>query len=337
MSKHSSISTPKVSVIIPCYNSEKYLSKCLSSLAQQTISDIEYIFINDGSNDSTLTILKDYQRNYPNTLVVNKSNSGYGDSLNLGLKLAHGNYIGIIEPDDFIEPNMFEVLFEMAIKHNLDIARCSYYYSSQVGESIQDWPLVPKNQLITPLNHISVFKQGPSVWANLYKRSWLDEHGISFLTTPGASFQDTSFCFKAYFLAERFMMTDQPLLHYRIDNENSSVHDRKKIFCVMDEWKEIFRFVSTMPSHCIDTEKLIELKNRTYLWNLGRLDKKGKRLFIDKWHNETKCFYERNPVKLHKLPLLHFILEIAVLYCPYILSTYNKNSSCIKFIKKFVH
>lgn len=323
---------PKVSVLIPCYNSENYLEQCLNSLEAQSLSEIEFICLNDGSKDSTLAILERYKSRDKRFVVVNKENSGYGDTLNLGFGVATGEYIGIVEPDDFVEPNMFEVLYDMASQYNLDIARCSYYYYSKEGDVEQKWGEVPKNQLICPRKHLAVFKQGPSVWANIYKRSWLLDNQIEFLRTPGASYQDTSFSFKAYFQSSRFMMTDVCLMHYRVDNLNSSVHDIKKVFCVMDEWSEIYRFISSQTKYTesIVVDKLPELQHRTYLWNLGRLDKANRLIFLEKWHEEVL----KRKHNLLKLSFLHFIIECIVRFCPYALSLYKKDMPIVKFLKQ---
>lgn len=338
MSNQSLQKLPKITVLVPCYNSEKFLTLCLTSLQKQTFEDIEFLCINDGSQDLTQLILEKFQSTDKRFKVITKSNSGYGDSLNLGLHLAKGEYIGIVEPDDFVEPNMFEVLYEMAIQHDLDISRCSYFYHAENGEIEQHWPDVPKNKVIDPRSYISVFKQGPSVWANLYRSSWLKKHSIYFLTTPGASFQDTSFAFKTYFCAQKFMMTDQCLLHYRIDNENSSVHNKNKIFSVMDEWNEIYKFVSSCPIKNVSiTAKLGELQHRTYLWNLGRLDWNGKKKFLMKWHQEANSRRALNLTLPLKFSLPHSIIEVIILHCPFILVFYNKNSTIVKFLKKFFY
>ena len=96
---------PKVSILIPIFNVEKYLRQCLDSAVNQTLKDIEIICINDGSTDSSLEILKEYAKVYNSIKIINKQNTGYGHSMNCGLKLAKGEYIGIIESDDFADKN----------------------------------------------------------------------------------------------------------------------------------------------------------------------------------------------------------------------------------------
>ena len=100
----------KVSILIPCYNVEKYIRQCLDSVVNQTLKDIEIICINDGSTDSTLDILRKYENRDNRIKVISKHNSGYGASMNIGLETAKGEYVGIVESDDFVEPNMFEKL-----------------------------------------------------------------------------------------------------------------------------------------------------------------------------------------------------------------------------------
>ena len=118
---------PKISVLIPIYNVEKYLRECLESLVNQTFQDIEFICINDGSTDSSLKILEEYAQKDSRIKIINKENSGYGASMNMGLDAASGEYIGIVESDDFVSSNMFEDLYNLAEKNNADIVKSDYY------------------------------------------------------------------------------------------------------------------------------------------------------------------------------------------------------------------
>ena len=124
-------SKPKISVIVPCYNVEKYLVHCLDTIRSQTLINLEVICINDGSTDETGRILADFAREDKRFVVINKTNTGYGDSMNLGLLKAKGDYIGIVESDDFIEKDMFEKLYKIAEEKKLQISRCCYYQYKQ--------------------------------------------------------------------------------------------------------------------------------------------------------------------------------------------------------------
>ena len=141
---------PKLSVLVPIYNVEKYLDECLASLTKQTLKDIEIICINDGSTDNSPKILQKYAKKYPNFVVINKQNSGYGDSMNKGLEKATGEYIGIVESDDFIESDAFKKLYELAHETKADIVKANYFYHSKDGDVLHE---VVKNQKLgTPLS-----------------------------------------------------------------------------------------------------------------------------------------------------------------------------------------
>ena len=115
--------TPRVTVLVPIYNVEEYLPKCLLSLSNQILDDMEVICLNDGSTDNSLDIIKDFAKKDPRIKIVNKKNTGYGDTMNKGIKLASGEYIGIVEPDDYVDPDMFIEMYALAKKHDADILR----------------------------------------------------------------------------------------------------------------------------------------------------------------------------------------------------------------------
>jgi glycosyltransferase involved in cell wall biosynthesis len=141
-----SMSTPKVSVVIPCYNVEKYLRQCLDSVVNQTLKELEIICVNDGSTDSTLDIIKEYAAKDPRVSYIDKPNAGYGDSMNKGFDQATGEYIGIIESDDYADLDMFEKLYTCAKEHDLDAVKAGFYYYYSKGEERN----IP-NPLLRPL------------------------------------------------------------------------------------------------------------------------------------------------------------------------------------------
>lgn len=266
------VSTVKVSVLIPCYNVEKFLEQCITSVIGQTLQDIEIICINDGSTDKTLDILNKFKKNDYRIKIINKQNTGYGDSMNCALNAAQGEYIGIVESDDFVEANMFQVLYETACRENTEVTRCCYFeYKNGIDTKIEN-SLIKKNITYSPKIRTEVFWQSPSIWAAIYKRSWLNDNNIRFLPTPGASYQDVSFSFKTYACCERFIMISNAYLHYRVDNQNSSTHSKYKKYCICNEWNEIYTYVF---SNKKKFERLIVLlpgiQYCNYKWNFKRL------------------------------------------------------------------
>ena len=121
-----SLNRVDVSIIIPVYNVQEYLSVCLDSVVKQTIKNKEIIVINDGSTDKCYEILTEYKRKFPEIIIINQKNRGISETRNAGLKAASGEYIAFVDSDDFIELNMFEKMYKSAKRENADIVICNY-------------------------------------------------------------------------------------------------------------------------------------------------------------------------------------------------------------------
>lgn len=295
--------TPLLSILVPCFNVERYVKECLDSISNQTMKNFEAICINDGSTDSTLSILEDFASKDSRFRIINKKNSGYGDSMNKAIDSARGKYIGIVESDDFIENTMFEKLCDEALGKNLQISRCCYNEYKQGIKTPVNNNWVPKNKVFNPNEDQAPFWQAPAIWSAIYDRDWLNVNNIRFLPTPGASYQDTSFAFKCYACCERFQMIDDNLLNYRTDNENSSINNPNKVFCVCDEWNEIYSFVrKAAPDRNHLLSLMPVLQYGTYKWNYERLGtKKLKNKFLRVWAKEIFVHFIRGELPLHKL------------------------------------
>ena len=126
----------KVSVLVPIYNVERYLRECLRTLERQTLQEMEFICVNDGSTDQSLDILQRFARRDKRFKVIDKENSGYGDSMNLALTQACGEYVGIVEPDDYVELDTFADLYYLAVKERADVVRANYYQFSETGSQV---------------------------------------------------------------------------------------------------------------------------------------------------------------------------------------------------------
>lgn len=231
----------KVSVLVPIYNVAKYLPECLESLKQQTLKEIEFILLNDGSTDESPKIIRDFENGDPRFIVINKDNSGYGDSMNQGLAKAKGEYIGILESDDFAEPDMFEKLYKLAKKYDADVVRSNYFYHTEQGDTVHESIKNQPAAASLKKNHDILFEE-PAIWSGLYRRDFLQENDIRFLPTPGASYQDTGFNIKALSMADKIAYTKKAYLHYRTDNSSSSVKSKAKLEAVKKEYAEIDRF-----------------------------------------------------------------------------------------------
>jgi len=275
------MSSPKISVVVPVYNAERYLAECLESLVGQSLKEIEFIIVNDGSEDNSLEIVQQYAKKDKRFVVINKTNSGYGDSMNQGIAKARGEYVGIVEPDDFCQKKMFEILHELAKKEDADIARGSYFYHTEDGDEVRESIFAQEHKTVfEPIDDYKIFWEPPAIWSAIYRREFLKKNKIGFLPTPGASYQDAGFYLKTLACAKRIAFVDKPLYYYRVDNPNSSVKGAKKVFAVAEEYKSVEGFVSRLPGK----EKLLKYcqvaKFGNYHWNLLRLSKADALKFI---------------------------------------------------------
>ena len=279
---------PKVSILVPICNVEKFLDKCLSSIVNQTLKDIEIICINDGSKDSSIEIIKRFALQDSRIVVIDKPNSGYGDSMNKGLDIATGEYIGIVESDDFAEKEMFEELYSLGIAHNADVVKSNFNMYWEKPEKIVFLDNLKVKQIVVNGDvKEKLFWGMPAIWSAIYKKRFLDDNNIRFLNTPGASYQDTSFKFKTTALADKIVLTPNAYLNYRQDNINSSVKNasREKVLMVHKEYKEIIAFVKL---HKLDKLKIVCYTQmlQGYLWNYKRLAKDDKKWYFHYSRNE---------------------------------------------------
>lgn len=287
---------PAVSLLVPIYNVENYLRQCLDSAMGQTLKDIEVICVNDGSTDSSREIIQEYLDNDPRFRVIDKENSGYGSSMNKGLEAAKGEYVAILESDDFFEPDALEKLYLAAKEADADVAKADFnLYWSEPEERIERFGWVHSEEAgaSTPLASIQVFYRKPSIWSAIYKRVFLEQNSISFLETPGASYQDAGFNFKVWVSAQNIVLLDEVVLNYRQDNEASSVNAPGKVYCVCDEYREMVRFLKTRPNEEMIVPVLVKMRYDSYMWNYDRLTEPLQREFILKMSEDFRHEDER--------------------------------------------
>lgn len=285
----------KISVVVPVYNVEKYLKECIDSIINQTLEDIEIICVNDGSTDSSLDILNDYAKKDSRIIVINKSNSGYGHTMNMGLNAATGEYIGIIESDDFADKNMFEDLYKLAKEYDADIVKgdwYNYWSKNKFARKNNRISSAKALKLTNSKQDKSLLRINPSVWSAIYKKEFLNKYNIRFLETPGASYQDLAFSFKVFALAEKVILTDKAYLYYRQDNMNSSVKSKTKVYCVCDEYEEIDRFLEEYPDLKFEFKVQEEINRYNgYVSSVLRIDDSVKPEFVKVFSDHFKEEY----------------------------------------------
>lgn len=208
----------KVSVIIPVYNAEKYLKRCIESVLSQTLTDIEIILVNDGSTDNSANILDEYAKNYKNIKVIHQQNSGPAMARNVGMKNAIGEYIGFVDSDDYLSPDMYEILYNIAIQNNIDIVT-SDYYSVQNGKQTHLGHFkMPVNQiiykdeihnLITHANESRILWFG---WKSIYKNKNIKNNKIIYPSLKLG--EETVFVLDCLLSSESMYYINKPFYYY---------------------------------------------------------------------------------------------------------------------------
>lgn len=236
----------KVSVIMPVYNVKNYLEESLDSALGQTLRDIEIICVDDGSADGSSEILDRYASLDNRITVIHKENTGYGNSMNVGLDHARGKYVAILEPDDFIASDMYRDLYTLAEEHGLDIVKSDFFLlEGERGHYCLMpvkiwWQEALYEKVLAEREKRLLFQGWIAHWTALYNRAFLKENKIRYHETPGASYQDTGFWFQTLMCAERVLLHGKGYYRYRQDNPGSSMKNKAKVYCITEEYDFVF-------------------------------------------------------------------------------------------------
>lgn len=295
---------PKVSLIVPTHNVEQYLVECMESITNQTLEDIEVICINDGSTDGSLSILQSYADKDKRIIIVDKENGGYGIGMNIGLEIATGEYIGIVEPDDFVPVNMFGNLYDIAKGNNLDFVKADFYRFERAtnGDMFLTYNHLSKkeedyNVVFNPSETPEAIRWIMNTWSGIYKREFLNKWNIRHNETPGASFQDNGFWFQTFVFATRAMIIDKPYYMNRRDNPNSSVKNMQKVFCVNVEYDHIKDVLIEHPETWNRFKSYYTLKRfHNCLTTLRRIDNSCKLDYVNRFSKEMKRAYQLDEI-----------------------------------------
>lgn len=274
----------KVSIVIPVYNAEAYLRECLESCINQTLNEIEIICVNDGSTDGSPKILEEYALSDKRVKIIDKENAGYGHSMNIGMDMAKGEYIGIVESDDFVEADMYKLLYDTAKQYDVDLVKGDFYRFIEIDGKYEKRYLKSAynsyyNRVINPRDDIEVFRFNMQTWSGVYKTDFLRENNIRHNETPGASFQDNGFYFFTYCSAKRIFYINFPVYNYRFDNPNSSVHNKGKTDMIKREFDYIYENIKGKSLNESALGLYYWKKFKSYLYTVERIAYELKRDF----------------------------------------------------------
>lgn len=275
----------KVSVLIPVYNAKRYLEECLDSLICQTLPDIEILCIDDGSTDSSPEILRSYQRNDGRIRVITQRNGGYGRAINAGLSAARGEYVGIVEADDYVLPDMYRVLWETAHKAALDFVKSDYCYFCGEPEkrSFDRIRVCPYpswyNRRWTPNTTPALLDADMMNVTGIYRRKFICDNHIVLRETPGAAFQDTGLWIQIFTRAESAMFLPYAFYRIRRDNPASSVMDSGRFALICGEYEAALQSLTAQQRE-VFAPFLFRRKVFAYQFILSKTDGEQKASFI---------------------------------------------------------
>ena len=226
---------PKISVIVPIYKVERYLMQCIDSILEQTLADIEVILVDEGDLDCCRAICDMYEfgvNKDKRIKTIHEKNGGYGISVNKGFDIAQGEYISIVESDDFIAPRMYEEMYTYAKKLDADVVKTPYFEYFDKTKDHEEKILLrpfyektknlPENRLLK-IEDCPVFMGvHPSVWSAIYKTSYIKTNNIRFTDIKGAIYVDRTFLMQTMYQTDKIAWMNKSFYYYRLSNTESS-------------------------------------------------------------------------------------------------------------------
>ena len=297
----------KISVIVPVYNVEKYLEKCIDSIINQEYKNIEIILVNDGSTDKSIDICKKYKNIDDRIVLIDKKNAGVSSSRNLGISLAKGDFIAFIDPDDWIEKDMLFNMYKKCNQGNFDMCICNYVieyenfykkidmkvpFSKKIFNDKSDIMKYIIASLISSetLNQDEGFMMG-SICRILVKSSIIKENNILFDENITYS-EDLLFLLKILLNTERLCIDDKTYYHY-FQRENSAVNSYRKTY--YDDVMKVYNKINEILSQEENTEDIIyqRMDNAYYRYSMASI--------LNEFRNPYKFSYKEKIIMIKKV------------------------------------
>ena len=289
---------PKVSVIVPIYNVENYIEKCLETLVNQTLEDIEIILVNDGSKDNSEVIAKRFLKNYPEKIVyLEKENGGLSDARNYGIPYAKGEYVAFLDSDDYVEKDMYEKMYTLAKKENSDMVQCNFYweYIEEQKRKLGDLEEYQNKKEM-------IVKGRVEAWNKLIRREVLENPDIRF--PKGLRYEDMEFTYKLVPFINKVSFIKEPFVHYvqRGNSISNSQNERTgEIFDILDnvikfykekniyeEYKNELEYIYVKTLFCRSLARITQIANPEI----------QERLIEKTWNSVNEKFpnWKKNPI-----------------------------------------
>ena len=287
---------------MPSLNVVNYIGQAIESVLQQTLTGIEVLCVDAGSDDGTLEIIREYVSADSRVKLILSDKKSYGYQMNLGIRAAIGEYIGIVETDDYVLPNMYETLYNVATKYNLDFVKSDYkkfWWDEEYSSYIKSAPSPEHyNAVIGDDERERFFEYSSLNWTGIYRRDYLIKNDIWHNETPGASYQDIGFWLLNMSYAKRAMWINEAFYMYRQSNPGASMKNRGKMLCSMEEYDRVLGILRDRGSLQAYYECLI-LKQMDYHVTFNRIEDSIKKQYL----NELAKVYatEREEIRGYEL------------------------------------
>ena len=292
---------PKISVIVPVYNVEKYLPKCLDSILCQTFSNIEIICVNDGSTDNSRKILEEYKNKDSRIIIVDKKNGGLSSARNAGMKVAKGEFYSFIDSDDWIDSSMLEKLYKNITSLDTDISICAVHQFDEANQKIDDSnPYYTLEYFDSSFDNksFSYKETKPFImdvcvmaWNELYRRSLIDKCKAEF--PDGLIFEDGPFFFSIFFKTQKVSIVREFLYYYRVNRIGSIIQKAgKKFLHIIDVAEIMYNKIKDLPD--FDDIKYIFFRKKVedFIYRFEHLNPKYKSAFVKKMKKESSLVNE---------------------------------------------
>lgn len=219
-----------ISIIIPVYNAEKYIGRCLDSILKQTYTKLEIILVNDGSTDKSGEICDEYAEIDNRIHVIHKKNGGVSAARNDGICISTGEFIGFVDADDWCEPTMYEELMGAVLSENADVARCNFYVNYNRTQKIfvskgSDKQVVSGKQAISnAIDRDSGVGFGEVIWNSIFNKNLVKQPDVIKFDTNMIMGEDTDWLFRVLMRSKSVVLVANPCYNYNKANEKSATH-----------------------------------------------------------------------------------------------------------------
>ena len=316
----------KVSIIVPVYNVENYIKKCLDSLVNQTLKEIEVIVVNDGSPDNSQKIIDRYVKKYPDIIKsFIKENGGQGSARNFGLTKAKGEYIGYVDSDDFVELDMYEKMYNKAKEKDLDVVICGSYNVDEISLNKE----IDLDNITFEDKKTNAFFGRMAVWNKIYKKELLEKNKLEFRSKVW--YEDLDFTIKVISNAKKIDYVNEPFYDYLIRQgstmNNSNVDRNLEILLAFDQvikdkklkkYKDIIEYLAIDHIYISAIVRILiaDASKNKKIENINKLIEYMNNNFSDFKNNEYLYLMSRNRkiiyhlINMRMYSIIKFIFKI---------------------------